>query len=248
LPKPPQTEPVIHKDSVSLNSYDEMAEYYFKYVDTKPFNAYYERPATLSLLPDVQGMDVVDAACAAGWYTQWLLEKGARVTALDFSPNMIEMTKKRVGDRAKIIRADLNKPLTCIETGSMDVVLSSLTLHYLKNWDVVLSEFYRILKKDGLLVFSVHHPFMDFTVFNRENYFLTELIEDEWNTHAGKVKVEFYRRPLSKTIASVLDSGFVIEKLLEPMPVEQFKVEYPEAYDRLTKKPQFLFIRARKSV
>ncbi|WP_253199453.1 hypothetical protein [Clostridium tagluense] len=43
---------VINKDSVSLESYEEMAEYYFKYVDIKPFNAYYERPATLSLLPD----------------------------------------------------------------------------------------------------------------------------------------------------------------------------------------------------
>lgn len=42
-----------------------MAEYYFKYVDTKPFNAYYERPATISLLPSVKGKNVLDAACAA---------------------------------------------------------------------------------------------------------------------------------------------------------------------------------------
>lgn len=34
---------------------------------------------------------------------------------------------------------------------------------------------------------------MDFTVFNKENYFLTELLDDEWNTNNGKVKVQFYR-------------------------------------------------------
>ena len=67
-----------------------MAEYYFKYVDIKPFNAYYERPATISLLPQVRDQKVLDAGCAAGWYTKWLLEKGASVIALDFSPNMID--------------------------------------------------------------------------------------------------------------------------------------------------------------
>lgn len=241
-----QQEQVINKDSVSFNSYEEMAEYYFKYVDTKPWNAYYERPATISLLPDVKGKKVLDAACAAGWYTNWLLEKGASVISLDFSPNMIEMTKKRVGNKAIIIKADLNEPLNFIKDESIDVVLSSLTLHYIKNWDVVMSEFNRILKKAGQLVFSVHHPFMDFTV-NKENYFLTELLEEEWKTNNGKVKVQFYRRPLSKIITSVIDSGFVIEKLLEPMPTDQFKIEKPNTYDILTKNPQFLFIRAKKS-
>jgi SAM-dependent methyltransferase len=236
----------IHPDSVSLNSYEEMAEYYFHDVDQKPFNAYYERPATLSLLPDVAGKKVLDAGCAAGWYTQWLLENGAEVTALDFSPNMIEMTQKRVGNRAEIIRADLNEPLNFIANESKHIVLSSLTLHYLKDWTLVLDEFYRVLVKDGLLIFSVHHPFMDFIVFKKENYFLTELLDDEWGTPNGKVKVQFYRRPLSKIISAVLEAGFLIEKLLEPMPTEEFKAAEPDAYKRLTQRPQFLFLKARK--
>lgn len=241
-----QEEQAINKDSVSLNSYEEMAEYYFKYVDTKPFNAYYERPATISLLPQVRGKKVLDAGCAAGWYTKWLLEKGASVIALDFSPNMIEMTKKRVGNKAKVIKADLNEPLDFIEDESIDVILSSLTLHYIKNWNLVMSEFNRILKRDGQLIISIHHPFMDFTVFNKENYFLTELLYDEWNTNNGKIKVQFYRRPLSAIITPIIDAGFIIERLLEPMPIEEFKIAHPNTYDRLTKNPQFLFIRAKK--
>ncbi|MFZ5967075.1 MAG: class I SAM-dependent methyltransferase [Bacillota bacterium] len=235
----------MNKHSISLNSYEEMAEYYFEYVDTKPFNAYYERPATISLLSDVKGKSVLDAGCAAGWYTKWLLEKGANVIAVDFSPNMIEMTKKRVGNKAKVLWADLNEPLNFIEDKSLDIVLSSLTLHYIKNWEPVMCEFRRVLKKEGILVFSVHHPFMDFTAFKKENYFLSELLNDEWETSNGKVKVQFYRRPLNKIITSVIDAGFMIEKLLEPMPTEQFKIEQPDVYDRLTKRPQFLFIRAK---
>ncbi|MBU3129988.1 hypothetical protein LGL55_18775 [Clostridium tagluense] len=109
-----------------------------------------------------------------------------------------------------------------------------------------MSEFNRILENDGQLIISIHHPFMDFTAFNRENYFLTELLDDEWNTNNGKVKVQFYRRPLSKIITSIIDAGFIIEQILEPMPIEQFKIELPDVYDKLTKKPQFLFIKARK--
>jgi SAM-dependent methyltransferase len=241
----PNNELTIHPDSVSLDAYEAMSEHYFKDVDTKPWNAYYERPGTLSLLPDVRGKKVLDAGCAAGWYTKRLLDNGAKVIAVDFSPKMIEMTRQRVGDNAEVIRADLNQPLDFIADKSLDIVLSSLTLHYLKTWETVMSEFHRVLKPKGNLVFSVHHPFMDFTVFKRENYFLTELLEDEWKS--TKVKVQFYRRPLNQIINPVLEAGFTIEKLLEPMPTEQFKSADPEGYAKLTRRPQFLFIRARKA-
>lgn len=231
---------------ISFEAYEQLAESYSDDVDTKPFNNYYERPATLSLLPEVAGKQVLDAACAAGWYTEWLLNHGANVTAVDFSHNMVEMTRKRVGEQAAIHRADLNEPLDFIGDSSHDIVLSSLTLHYLKDWMLIMSEFQRILKSKGKLVMSVHHPFMDFTVFNRENYFTTELLDDEWNTPHGKVALQFYRRPLSEIISPVLENGFVIEKLLEPVPTETFKQKLPEAYERLTKRPQFLFIRAKK--
>lgn len=237
----------INRHSISYASYETMAEYYYESIDTKPFNAYYERPATLSLLPPVKGKKVVDAGCAAGWYSEWLLKQGAEVIALDFSPNMIAMTRRRIGEQADIIRADLNEPLHFIEDKTVDIVLSSLALHYIKNWEVPMAEFRRILKPSGTLVFSIHHPFMDFTVFKKENYYVTEIINDEWETDTGKVKIQFYRRPLSKIISSVIDAGFAIEKLVEPMPTEKFKELQPQIYERLTKKPHFLFIRAAKN-
>lgn len=236
----------LHHDTVSYDAYETMAEYYFREVDRKPFNADYERPATLSLLPDVNGRKVLDAGCAAGWYTEWLIRHGANVTAIDFSPAMIRMTRQRVGDKAEVIQADLNEPLDFLEDQSFDLILSSLTLHYLKDWQPVMNEFRRILKPGGNFVFSVHHPFMDFTYFNRENYFLTELLEDEWGTTMGKVKVQFYRRPIQAILSPVLDAGFVIEKVLEPMPTKAFELAQPTIYERLTKRPQFFFVKARK--
>ncbi len=240
------SDPALNEKSISFDSYEKMAEYYFECVDTKPFNAYYERPATLSLFPSVTGKKVLDAGCAAGWYSEWLIEKGANVIALDFSPSMIEMTRRRIGDKADIIRADLNEPLNFIDNKSIDIIVSSLTLHYIRDWNLVMTEFSRILKPAGHLVFSVHHPFMDFTYFNRENYFLTELIEDEWETNKGKVKLQFFRRPLCEIISPVVEAGFIIEKLVEPMPTEKFREVQPTVYEKLTRRPQFLFLRAKK--
>ncbi|WP_270453041.1 class I SAM-dependent methyltransferase [Halonatronomonas betaini] len=110
------------------------------------------------MLPPVKNKKVLDAGCAAGWYTEWLLNQGAEVTVIDFSPEMIKMTEKRVGSRAKIIQADLNQPLDFIKDQELDLIISSLTLHYIKDWEPVMAEFNRILKKSGSLVFlSITH-------------------------------------------------------------------------------------------
>ncbi len=231
---------------ISYDAYNHLSDHYFNEVDTKPYNAYYERPATLSLLPPVKNKKVLDAGCAAGWYTDWFLRQGAEVTAIDFSPAMIKMTEKRVGSRARIIQADLNQPLDFIKDQELDLIISSLTLHYIKDWEPVMAEFNRILKKSGSLVFSVHHPFMDFTVFDRDNYFATELLTDHWQPGNKKIEVQFYRRPLNQIISPLLKAGFQIEELLEPMPTEKFKEADPVDYDKLSKKPWFLIIKARK--
>ena len=60
-----------NNEKISFNAYEDMAQYYYDYVDQKPFNSDYERPGTLSLLPKVENKKVLDAGCAAGWYTEW---------------------------------------------------------------------------------------------------------------------------------------------------------------------------------
>jgi SAM-dependent methyltransferase len=236
----------VHKDTISIKSYDEMAKYYENFVDTKPWNAYYERPATLSLLSKIKDKKILDVGCAGGWYTKYLLDNGANVMAIDVNKNMVEVTKRRTQNKCKVIQADLNNRLDFIKDNSIDIILASLVLHYIKNLSNIFCEFNRIIKINGELVFSIHHPLMEFIYFKRENYLDIELLDDEWNMEEEKIKVQFYRRPLNKVFQPLIDNGFHIEKILEPEPTEEFKEKLPEVYERLLKRPNFLFIKARK--
>jgi len=237
----------IHEETISMESYDEMAKYYENFVDTKPWNAYYERPATLSLFSEIRNKKILDLGCAGGWYTNYLLEKGADVIAIDVNKNMVEITKKRTQCKCTVIQADINNGFDFIEKCSLDIVLASLVLHYIKDIEKAFSEINRMLKTDGELIFSTHHPLMEFIRFKRENYMDIELLDDEWNMGNEKIKVQFYRRPLTKLLQPLIDNGFHIEKILEPEPNEEFRNKLPEAYEQLKKIPNFIFIKARKT-
>ena len=132
---------VMNDKPIALDAYEALADGYASVVDTKPHNAYYERPATLSLLRDVKGKRVLDAACGPGVYSEWLVSRGAEVVALDASPRMLELAKQRVGKAVDVRQADLRKPLTFLDSASFDVVLSSLTMHYLEDWHTPFKEF-----------------------------------------------------------------------------------------------------------
>ena len=56
-----------------------------------------------------------------------------------------------------------------------------------------------------------------------------------------KIPLQFYRRPLSKLLQPLINAGLSIEQLVEPEPTQEFKELLPEAYERLLKRPNFLF-------
>jgi len=232
---------------IALDAYEILAEAYASVVDTKPHNAYYERPATLSLLPDVAGKRVLDAACGPGVYSEWLIARGAEVVGIDASAKMIDLARRRLGETADVRYADLRKPLTFLDSESFDIVLSPLTMEYVEDWHSTFREFHRVLRRPGYLVVSVTHPFFDYNYFKSSNYFETELVGSVWRGFdTVRVHMPSYRRSLEATLNPLMDAGFCLEKILEPRPTEEFKRADPEDYEELLQQPSFLCIRARK--
>jgi SAM-dependent methyltransferase len=222
--------------------YEGKARKYAETVDTKPWNAYFERPAVVSLLPALADATVLDAGCGSGWYAEYLIQHGATVTAFDFNAEFVDLTRLRVGARAKVLQADLAEPLSFARKEEYDLVVCPLVMHYLKDWVPTLCEFRRVLKPEGVLVFSTHHPFLDWTYFKRDSYFASELLEDEWDI--GKIR--FHRRPLTAMSEALESAGFWIERLLEPQPTEDFRRVNPERCEHHTRNPLFLVVRAVK--
>lgn len=231
-------------------SYDDIADAYAAGVDSAPYNALYERPAMLDLLPPLPGSRVLDAGCGPGWYAAELASRGALVTAIDASAVMIEHARARftsprlteLGRRVELRIADLEQPLSFAVDATFDGIVSSLVLHYMRDWGPTLAEFRRILKPNGWLLFSTHHPAAEALRLDTARYLEVELVEDYWKW-IGTIR--YYRRPLSAIVEALTHAGLAVERLVEPLPTDEFRKTKPDAYARLLKRPDFLLVRAR---
>lgn len=222
-------------------TYDAMAADYVMEVEKSPYIALYEQPGLRALLPSVAGRRVLDAGCGAGRNCIWLVEQGAQVTGFDASPQMLRHARDRVPDAAFSL-ADLAEPLD-LEDGSVDVVIASLVMHYLHDWVPTLRELRRVLRPDGAFVLSTHHPAAVLKLSGSGDYFATELVVDRWSLAGREYDVEFWRRPLSEMFRAVAAGGFRIDELSEPQPLPECRTAFPEAWEPLTRQPQFLFLR-----
>lgn len=119
-----------------------------------------ETEDVLALLGVTNGSDVLDTACGTGRYLGPLLAAGTHVTGLDFSEQMLAVARRKY-PRVGLVRADLEGRLPCADE-SFSHVLCAHALKHLPGLRGPLTEFARVLRPGGRLVFSVTHPNMDF--------------------------------------------------------------------------------------
>lgn len=237
---------------IAYDAYQKLADSYAAKIDTKPHNAYYDRPAMLGLLPDVQGKRVLDAGCGPGVYAENLVMRGAIVDACDASERMLELAAERLGDlvpqgKVCLHRLDLTRPLTLFSDEAFDVVNAPLCLDYIEDWTSLFREFCRVLKPGGYLQYSAGHPSFDAEYFKTDNYFSVEQVECTWTGFDVKVSMPSYRRSLAQAINPVMEAGLVLDRVLEPQPTDDFLKADPRRYRLLMHRPGFICVRARKT-
>lgn len=234
------------KKPIAYDAYQELADHYASHIDTKPHNAYYDRPAMLSLLPEVAGKRVLDAGCGPGVYAEELAKRGASVVSIDASDRMLELAQKRLQDSVELRLVDLTKPLDMFSDQEFDVVNAPLCLDYIEDWTTLFGELHRILKSGGTFLFSVGHPFFDADYFKTDQYFSVEQVECTWTGFGIDIRMPSYRRSLEEVIMPVLNAGLILEQVLEPLPTEAFKSADPRRYKILMHRPSFLCIKAKR--
>ena len=221
--------------------YDRWAEQYQTHSDSGP-NAYCERPSTVSILPTLQGINVIDAACGHGFYAAHCLEAGAHVEAFDGSRRMIRLAESRLGGRVTVRHHDLRTPLDWVSNGTVDLVICALALDYVEHLPPVLSDVARGLRAGGSFVFSIVHP-------SREHQQIGGSYFDSRTTERPEGRFQGLRtiyRPLDAFFEASAAAQLVVDRLLEARPVHQLEVQDPALYARMKEFPRFLSIRLRK--
>lgn len=235
----------MSESAPAARQYDVMATSYAAENESNIFNSLFERPTTIALLGDVSGRAVLEVGCGAGPLTEWLVDHGATVTAMDASPRMLDLARLRVGERARLVLGSLEDGLGFQPDGSVDIVVASLVLHYVRDWQSVFSEFRRVLVPGGAVVFSTHHPAMDWQVHSPDDYFAVKQVTETWTMLGGPFEVTFWRRPLGAMTAALSSAGFVIEQLVEPLAGPEVEDRDPRVARQLRTQPSFLFFRVR---
>lgn len=221
--------------------YERFAHEYAAHIEDSPYNAYYDRPAVLGLVGDVQGRTVFDAACGPGVYAGEFLDRGARVLGCDASPTFVQMARERTRGRADLRVHDLARPLAWVPDGTADLVVLALALHYIDDRVTLLRELRRILAPGGALVLSTEHPMRQWVRLGG-SYFTTEPVEESLSPDADW-PIRAWRRPLTSICAEFREAGFVIEELLEPRPAPEMAARYPDDHAQLENCPAFIAFR-----
>lgn len=205
-------------------------------------------PILFELLGDVEAQDILDAGCGPGLLSTEVAKRGACVTGIDGTEQMLAFARKHATDSShniQFIQADLCAPLP-LNNKSFDGILCNMVLMNIPTIHLVITEFCRLLRPTGRLVFSITHPsfFMWFWTRDTNGNKLYKPVDDyltirsDMNEFWGPTR--HYHRPLSWYTESLVSAGFVIDRLLEPTPDFQ---RCPEN-DHVWRIPDFVVIRA----
>lgn len=156
-----------------------------KYDDAKFFSAYEKMPRSVkgleaagewhvlkTLIPELRNKSVLDLGCGFGWHCRYAREQQAcSVIGVDISEKMLQKARENTDDP---FISFMNMPIEDIDfsDSQFDVVISSLTFHYIKSFEVICKKIYDCLKPGGTFLFSVEHPI--FTSRNEQDWYYDE--------------------------------------------------------------------------
>lgn len=253
-------------DKETINSYNRSAGKWAKRLKCGKNIAisFLEKPAIYSKLNNLKGKTVLCLGCGTGEEAEYLRSLGAaEVFGIDIAEKLIEIAKKSF-PKVKFSVMDienLNFP-----PNTFDFVYSSLAMHYLPSWKKALKSISRVLKQDGIYLFSTSHPiyrsaqviednqqdikilgFKKYTGTNNVDiygdYLNAKKIQDLW---FGELKVTFHTRPLSSIFKDILNSDFELIDFLEPKASDKAKYKYPKFWKIHQKIPLFMIFELRK--
>ncbi len=164
--------------------------------DGNDFQTVLIEPAMGRLLGDVAGQTVLDVGCGAGRFARQLAERGATVTAGDFSTAFLARARERTPAALPVTYQPLDATdpaaLRALGTGGFDAVTAVMMLMDLATLAPLFQAIPALLKPGGRFVFCVSHPC--FHTVNTHRFVEDILVDGRCTARAG-VTVTGYLTP-----------------------------------------------------
>lgn len=196
-------------------------------------NELIEIPQLFELIGNVEDLSILDLGCGTGGHDRKLIDLGAkRVVGIDLSHNMIrEAIKNTKSDKIEYKVMSMDDIDTLEE--KFDLVVSSLAIHYVADYDGLCKKVYHLLNDGGRFIFSNGHP-MDscailkdysdnFVIIHDKKYFLMS----DYNNEGKRISywfvdgVETYHRTMSHLVNGLVEAGFQLEHMMESYATEE---------------------------
>ncbi len=256
-----------------MAEYDKIAEDYAERRTKKgvfSYNTHIEIPCMIKILGPVKNKTILDLGCGFGDHAERYIKKGARkVYGIDISGKLVKTAKKRNIPKTAFSVYDLNKKLK-FRNNYFDIVVASLSLHYIKNLKRLIKEIKRVLKPKGIFCFSVPNPVLSSGLkkYNPKNHSFLYLLGEVFDKNKKRIiygnyfkegprKVEFgmksgkkqfvtmIHRTYQTYINMLVDDDFEIIGYADCKPVPAAKKFNKSEYERNKKLPAFCIFKTR---
>lgn len=222
------------------------------------YNELLEQPAMKKLLPKLTDKSVLDLGCGFGINCIDFVNLGAKeVVGIDISKRMLEAARQQNSDK-KI--KYINMPLENISEldNKYDFIYSSLVFNYIYDFSKLVKDICALLNDNGVLLFSQEHPIVTASIGSNNGYLKDENdneyaycvsnYQDENKRRMEKWFVDGvikYHRTFSTIVNILTECGFIVDKVVEPVPDEYALAKRPGLAKEFIK-PTFLIIKAVK--
>jgi SAM-dependent methyltransferase len=212
-----------------------------------------EQPALARMLPPMAGASVVELGCGDGALARRLAAAGAaEVLAVDSAARMLALAVRQPHPRVRYQRHDIET--LHLPAGSADCVVSSLAVHYIRDYHGLVGRVAGWLRPGGRFVFSIEHPICtarnpmtgwltvgEATVWPVDHYADETARAQDW---IGSTVLKYHRR-LATIVSASLTAGLTITGLDEPWPDDDALTRRPDLAQH-RRRPPLLLVAASK--
>ena len=219
------------------------------------YGPYMSDENTLQLFKNIKDKKVLEIGCASGKSLKFLANKGAsELWGVDISKEQIKQAKSLNLNNSHFYVSSMEEN-PGLPTNYFDYVVSLYSIGYSSNPTKAIQLASNYVKHGGKFILSWTHPFFNCLDIENDKIIIKHNYNDESpqtiTKGSAKIKVLQHNLKISTLVNTLIESGLVIDKIIEKAPDENHRLnDYDSPYfhkDKLKCAPTTLIIIAHKN-